>query len=66
MTAPIEITPAAAEAAPDAILSGMSGKAIEGRSLGQIAWMRLRRDKWAMAGGIGASAPLRRSSRLMV
>ena len=28
------------------------GKAIEGRSLGQIAWMRLRRDKVAMAGGI--------------
>ena len=27
-------------------------KAIEGRSLGQIAWMRLRRDKVAMAGGI--------------
>ncbi len=33
------------EAAPD-------GKAIEGRSLGQIAWMRLRRDKVAMGGGI--------------
>ena len=28
------------------------GKAIEGRSLGQIAWMRLRRDKVAMGGGI--------------
>ena len=27
------------------------GKAIEGRSLGQIAWMRLRRDKVAMGGG---------------
>ena len=27
-------------------------KAIEGRSLGQIAWMRLRRDKVAMAGGV--------------
>jgi ABC-type dipeptide/oligopeptide/nickel transport system permease subunit len=29
-----------------------SGAAIEGRSLGQIAWRRLRRDKVAMAGGI--------------
>jgi ABC-type dipeptide/oligopeptide/nickel transport system permease subunit len=52
MTAPIEITPAATEAAPDAIISGMSAKAIEGRSLGQIAWRRLRRDKVAMAGGV--------------
>src|SRR5262249_39646071 len=34
------------------LLAGVSGKAIEGRSLGQIAWMRLRRDKVAMAGGI--------------
>ena len=33
------------------MLEGVSGKAIEGRSLGQIAWMRLRRDKVAMAGG---------------
>jgi len=30
----------------------VSGKAIEGRSLGQIAWMRLRQDKVAMVGGI--------------
>jgi peptide/nickel transport system permease protein len=30
----------------------VGGKAIEGRSLGQIAWMRLRRDKVAMGGGI--------------
>jgi ABC-type dipeptide/oligopeptide/nickel transport system permease subunit len=30
----------------------VAGKAIEGRSLGQIAWMRLRQDKVAMAGGI--------------
>jgi ABC-type dipeptide/oligopeptide/nickel transport system permease subunit len=28
------------------------GKVIEGRSLGQIAWLRLRRDKVAMGGGI--------------
>jgi ABC-type dipeptide/oligopeptide/nickel transport system permease subunit len=30
----------------------VEGKIIEGRSLGQIAWMRLRRDKVAMGGGI--------------
>ena len=29
-----------------------SGKIIEGRSLGQIAWMRLRRDKVAMGSGV--------------
>ena len=34
------------------MLEGASGEAIEGRSLGQIAWMRLRRDKVAMAGGV--------------
>jgi peptide/nickel transport system permease protein/oligopeptide transport system permease protein len=28
------------------------GGPIEGRSLGQIAWRRLRRDRWAMGGGI--------------
>src|SRR5205823_1588789 len=38
--------------APETALAGTSGKAIEGRSLGQLAWMRLRRDKVAMAGGI--------------
>jgi len=52
MTAPTEITPAQAATGPEAVLEGMSGKAIEGRSLGQIAWMRLRRDKVAMAGGV--------------
>src|SRR5260370_34198430 len=52
MTAPIELTPAAVQAAPDAVIAGLSGKAIEGRSLGQIAWMRLRGDKAAIAGGI--------------
>jgi len=49
MTAPLE---APADAAPETVLAGASAKAIEGRSLGQIAWMRLRRDKVAMAGGI--------------
>jgi peptide/nickel transport system permease protein len=49
MSAPLEMAP---EAAPEAVLAGVSGKEIEGRSLGQIAWMRLRRDKVAMGGGI--------------
>ena len=48
MTAPLEVEPGAATADPEAVLKGM-GK-IEGRSLGQIAWMRLKRDKVAMAG----------------
>jgi peptide/nickel transport system permease protein/oligopeptide transport system permease protein len=34
------------------VLEGVGAKAIEGRSLGQIAWLRLRRDKVAMTGGI--------------
>src|SRR5215472_11782864 len=49
MAAPLEMTP---ESQPEAVLEGVSGAAIEGRSLGQIAWMRLRRDKVAMGGGI--------------
>lgn len=52
MTAPIEVSGSEAEAQPDAVLSGVERKAIQGRSLGQIAWLRLRRDKVAMAGGI--------------
>jgi len=49
MAAPLEMTPESA--APEAILEGVSGTAIEGRSPGRIAWMRLKRDKVAMAGG---------------
>ncbi len=49
MTAPLEVS---TDAAPEAVLAGTDAKAIEGRSLGQIAWMRLRRDKVAMGGGI--------------
>ena len=49
MSAPLEMAP---EAQPEAVLEGVSSSAIEGRSLGQIAWMRLRRDKVAMGGGI--------------
>jgi peptide/nickel transport system permease protein len=46
---PLEVDPSAA-APPEAVLAGL-GKKIEGRSLSQIAWMRLRRDKVAMTGG---------------
>jgi peptide/nickel transport system permease protein/oligopeptide transport system permease protein len=49
MTAPLELP---TDAAPEAVLEGVGGAAIQGRSLGQIAWMRLRRDKVAMAGGV--------------
>lgn len=52
MTAPPEVTGSAAETPPEAALAGLGKKAIQGRSLGQIAWMRLRRDKVAMAGGV--------------
>jgi ABC-type dipeptide/oligopeptide/nickel transport system permease subunit len=51
VTAPIEVSGSEIEAQPEAVLSG-AGKRIEGRSLGQIAWMRLRRDKVAMGGGL--------------
>ncbi|PPK65870.1 ABC transporter permease [Actinokineospora auranticolor] len=52
MTAPPEVTGSAAEADPEAALKGVSAKAIQGRSLGQIAWLRLKRDKVAIAGAI--------------
>jgi ABC-type dipeptide/oligopeptide/nickel transport system permease subunit len=51
MTAPLDVTPIEAMAAsPDALLAG-AGQ-IQGRSLGQIAWRRLRRDRVAVAGGV--------------
>jgi len=50
MTAPIEVTKGQAEAHPEDLLRGVDGKAIQGRSLGQIAWMRLKRDKAALVG----------------
>jgi peptide/nickel transport system permease protein len=51
MTAPVEEFGAGFEAQPEAVLKGV-GAPIAGRSLGQIAWMRLKRDKVAIAGGI--------------
>ncbi|EDY45571.1 ABC transporter permease [Streptomyces sp. SPB074] len=52
MTAPIETTGSAAEAQPEAVLAGAKRGQIDGRSLGQIAWNRFKRDKVAMAGGV--------------
>ena len=52
MTAPIDVSPGASGAAPESVLAGVSAEAIQGRSLGQIAWLRLRRDKVALAGGV--------------
>lgn len=52
MTAPIETTGSAAEAQPEAVLTGVKQSQIEGRSLGQIAWTRFKRDKVAVVGGI--------------
>jgi peptide/nickel transport system permease protein/oligopeptide transport system permease protein len=52
MTAPIETSTGAGGGAPEAVLGGAGGAAIEGRSLGRIAWLRLRKDQAAMAGGI--------------
>src|SRR5580692_6941092 len=50
MAAPLDV-PTSGDVAPESVLEGVSGQAIEGRSLGQIAWLRLRRDKVAMVGG---------------
>ncbi|MCU1538758.1 MAG: transporter, permease protein [Humibacillus sp.] len=49
MSTPLELEPGATSAEPEAVLVGE--RAIEGRSLGQIAWMRLKRDKVALSGG---------------
>ncbi len=51
MTAPLDVSGSAAEAHPESVLAG-AGKAIQGRSLSRIAWMRLRRDKIALGGGL--------------
>ena len=51
MSAPLELEPGADTAIPDQVVLQGAGK-IQGRSLGQIAWMRLRRDKVALGGGL--------------
>lgn len=54
MTAPLHEP--TAEAAPSAVEEaaavGADAKAVQGRSLGRIAWERLKRDKLALAGGV--------------
>ncbi|MEV0147557.1 MULTISPECIES: ABC transporter permease [unclassified Nonomuraea] len=50
MTAPLDVPESAAQASPEAVLAGTERRAIQGRSLGQIAWLRLKRDKIAMVG----------------
>ena len=52
MAAPIEVTGSDSEAQPEAVLVGVDKKKIQGRSLGQIAWMRLKRDKVALTGAV--------------
>jgi peptide/nickel transport system permease protein len=49
VSTPLEVEPGGAVAASESDLVG-SGSRIEGRSLGQIAWRRLKRDKVAIAG----------------
>ena len=51
MAVPIDVAASPGGPAPEPT-AAVSGKAIEGRSLGQIAWMRLRQDKLAMVGGV--------------
>ncbi|MCP3816834.1 ABC transporter permease [Streptomyces sp. A3M-1-3] len=52
MTAPIETTGSQTDVPPEAVLAGVKSQQIEGRSLGQIAWTRFKRDKVAVVGGI--------------
>src|ERR1700749_581181 len=51
MAVPIDVATGPGDPGPD-VPSAVPGHAIEGRSPGQIAWMRLRRDKVAMGGAI--------------
>jgi peptide/nickel transport system permease protein len=50
VTAPLDVD--STTATPEAVLQGVTAKAIEGRSLGQIAWMRLKRDRVAIVGAV--------------
>ncbi len=51
MAVPIDVATGPGGPEPESALS-VPGKDIEGRSLGRIAWMRLRRDKVAMGSGV--------------
>ncbi|MEU0481424.1 ABC transporter permease [Streptosporangium sp. NPDC006013] len=50
MTAPLDAPGKTTEVSPEAVLAGAGVKAVQGRSLGQIAWMHLKRDKVALVG----------------
>lgn len=50
MTAPLDVSGGELKATPESVTEGAGAKAIQGRSLGQIAWMRLKRDKVALTG----------------
>jgi peptide/nickel transport system permease protein len=54
VTAPLDVDPAAqgAEHDTDVVGTTVLGTRIEGRSLGQIAWIRLKRDRVALAGAV--------------
>ncbi|MER8012096.1 MULTISPECIES: ABC transporter permease [unclassified Streptomyces] len=54
MTAPLHepTAEAAPSAAEEAAVATAGAKAVQGRSLGRIAWERLKRDKLALSGGI--------------
>ncbi|GAB2875815.1 ABC transporter permease [Streptomyces deserti] len=54
MTAPLHepTAEAAPSAAEEAAVAGGEAKAVQGRSLGRIAWERLKRDKLALVGGV--------------
>ena len=51
MSAPLEVPGAAEQSLPEAVVEA-GGVPVAGRSLGQIAWLRLKRDRVAIAGGI--------------
>ena len=52
MAAPLEpLGPSDLSGAPR-VLTEDADKRIQGRSLGEIAWLHLKRDKWALAGGV--------------
>ncbi|MFF3988452.1 ABC transporter permease [Streptomyces sp. NPDC001797] len=54
MTAPLHepTAEAAPSAAEEAAAANAGDKAVQGRSLGRIAWERLKRDKLALTGGV--------------
>ncbi|MPZ82219.1 MAG: ABC transporter permease subunit [Actinophytocola sp.] len=50
MSAPLDLSDSAVT--PEAVLAGVGSEAIRGRSLGQIAWNRLKRDRVAIGGAV--------------